>query len=131
MPLYERDASAMVNSTISLWTIFQNAVKDPRTGSVTIVLDAIDECSESASLIKSIEKQFYNGAVNYGKLKFRLTSRPYRQIISEFYGLAEGFPEIHIPGEEESEMISYEANHVIAHRIQHLSKKKKTVVACY
>ncbi|CAH0031822.1 unnamed protein product [Clonostachys rhizophaga] len=98
---------------------------DPRTGSVTIVLDAIDECSESASLIKSIEKQFYSGAVNYGKLKFLLTSRPYRQIISDFYGLAEAFPEIHIPGEEESEVISYEVNHVIAHRIQRSSTKRQ------
>ncbi|CAG9982882.1 unnamed protein product [Clonostachys byssicola] len=125
IPLYEKDASAMINSTTSLWNVFLNAVKDPRAGFVTIILDAIDECSESASLIKSIEKHFYSRGVNYGKLKFLLTSRPYRKIISDFFGLRKSFPEIHIPGEEKSEMISYEVNHVIAYRIKRLSKKSQ------
>ncbi|KAF3077113.1 hypothetical protein CFAM422_000594 [Trichoderma lentiforme] len=119
-----KDGPGLVNSTNNLWDILQNAIGDPQAGSVIIVLDALDECIESefTDLIHGVERQFRSS--QSGKLKYLLTCRPYKAIISEFYDLKGTFPEIHIPGEEESEAISHEIDHVIQHRLNQLSKIK-------
>jgi hypothetical protein len=59
-----------------------------------------------------------------GKLKYLLTCRLYKTIISRFGGLLRTFPNIHIPGEEELETISYKVDHVITHRVNQLLQKK-------
>ncbi|KAL6805918.1 hypothetical protein J3E68DRAFT_28970 [Trichoderma sp. SZMC 28012] len=119
-----RDGPGLINTTNKLWDILQNAIGDPQAGSVIIVFDALDECIESefTDLIHRVEIQFRNNQC--GKLKYLLTCRPYETIISEFYNLKGAFPEIHIPGEEESEAISHEIDHVIQHRLNQLSKIK-------
>ncbi|ERS98990.1 hypothetical protein HMPREF1624_04185 [Sporothrix schenckii ATCC 58251] len=54
-----------------------------------------------------------------------LTSRPYDQIVDEFWSLSDAFPHIRIPGEEASETISHEVNRVIHYRVEQLAKKKQ------
>ncbi|CAG1999053.1 unnamed protein product [Fusarium graminearum] len=96
-------------------------------GPVTVVLDALDECAESefTDLMRNIENQFRSNQLGgHGKLKYLLTSRPYNQILSKLRVLLDAFPNIHIPGEEESETISREVNHVIGHRINQLATEK-------
>ncbi|KAJ4864231.1 hypothetical protein T069G_00761 [Trichoderma breve] len=102
---YHKDGPGLINSTKTLWRILQNAAEDPQAGSVIIVLDALDECIESEfrDLIHHVEKQFHSDQC--GKLKYLLTCRPYE-------------------GEEESEAISHEIDHVIQHRINQLSATK-------
>ncbi|KAH6975798.1 nucleoside phosphorylase domain-containing protein [Ilyonectria destructans] len=100
MPQFHKDGPRLVNSTESLWEVLRNAVKDPQAGPVTMVLDALDECAES----------------EFADLM--------RNIVSEFHGLLDAFPNIRIPGEEESETISQEVNRVITHRVNQLSEKK-------
>lgn len=84
-----------------------------------MALDALDECAESevVDLIRNMESQFCSHRLGYGKLRYLLTCRPYNQIVSKFHGLLDAFPNIRIPGEEESETISQEVNHVIMHRV--------------
>lgn len=57
-------------------------------------------------------------------MKYLLTSRPYKQIISKFWSLLDTFPRICIPGEDELESISQEVNYVIEYRVERLAKEK-------
>ncbi|KAL6834710.1 hypothetical protein V8C40DRAFT_282439 [Trichoderma camerunense] len=121
---YRKDGPGLTNSTKSLWQILQDATRDPQAESIIIVLDALDECKEFElpDLIRYVESQFRSDQC--GKLKYLLTCRPYEAIMSKFYNLKGASPEIHIPGEEESEAISHEIDHVIQHRLNQLSKTK-------
>ncbi|KAG7408365.1 Ankyrin repeat domain-containing protein 50 [Fusarium oxysporum f. sp. rapae] len=103
MPQFRKDGQGLINSTESLWKILRNAIKDPQAGPVIMVLDALDECAESEC----------------GE------PIPQRPIVSKFRVLLDAFPNIHIPGEEESETISQEVNHVITRRINQLAMKKR------
>ncbi|RYC78851.1 hypothetical protein BFJ63_vAg18276 [Fusarium oxysporum f. sp. narcissi] len=122
MPQFRKDGQGLINSTESLWKILRNAIKDPQTGPIIMVLDALDECAESefVDLVRNVENQFRNDHLGYSKLKYLLTCRPYNQIVSKFRGLLEVFRNIHIPGEDESETISQEVNHVITRRVNQL-----------
>ncbi|SCV61255.1 uncharacterized protein FFFS_15824 [Fusarium fujikuroi] len=123
MPQFREDGHSLVNSTESLWKILRNSMRDSRAGSVIVVLDALDECAESefADLMRNVEKQFRSDQLDSGKLKYLLTCRPYHQILSKFRRLLDAFPNIHIPGEDESQTISKEVNLVIRHRIKELA----------
>ncbi|KAF5694443.1 ankyrin repeat domain-containing protein [Fusarium denticulatum] len=127
MPQFRKDGQGLINSTESLWKILRSATKDPQAGSVVLVIDALDECAESefADLMRNVESQFRSDQSGYGKLKYLLTCRPYDQILSKFRVLLDVFPNIHIPGEEKSETISQEVNHVITFRINQLAMKKR------
>ncbi|KAH7111465.1 hypothetical protein B0J13DRAFT_271948 [Dactylonectria estremocensis] len=91
-----------------------------------MVLDALDECAESefADLMRNVESQFRSDHLDHGKLRYLLTCHPYEQIVFKFRGLLNAFPNIRIPGEEDSETISQEVNQVITRRINQLSMKK-------
>ncbi|KAM0361981.1 hypothetical protein ACHAPK_011597 [Fusarium culmorum] len=127
MPQFRKDGQGLINSTESLWEVLCNATRDPQAGPVTIVLDALDECAELefADLMRNVEKQFRSDQLGYGKLKYLLTCRPYDQILSKFHVLLNAFPNIHIPGEDESETISQEVNYVIRRRINQLVMEKR------
>ncbi|PKK35652.1 hypothetical protein CI102_15260 [Trichoderma harzianum] len=127
MQQFRKDGQGLINSTESLWEVLRNAINDPQAGPVIVVLDALDECAESefADLTRHIESHFRNNQSSHGKLKYLLTCRPYDQIVSEFRGLLDAFPNIRIPGEEESETISQEVNYVITRRVDQLSMKKR------
>ncbi|EPE03575.1 ankyrin repeat protein [Ophiostoma piceae UAMH 11346] len=124
---YINEGENLIRSTRSLWAILENAVKDRRTGSVTLVLDALDECAEPEfeNLIQNIKGQFASQQPGFGKLKYLLTSRPYEQIVSKFHGLLDAFPHVRIPGEDQSEEIGREVNHVIKYRVEKLSKEER------
>lgn len=126
IPRFRENGENLINITSSLWKILQDAVKDARTGPVIIVLDALDECVESelADLMRHVQSQFGNNHSEYRKLKYLLTCRPYDQILSGFWGLLKEFPNIHILGEDKSETISQEVNHVITCRINQLALQK-------
>ncbi|OOQ88032.1 hypothetical protein PEBR_14662 [Penicillium brasilianum] len=127
MKEFKKNGNGLINSTRLLWTILGNAVRDPHAGTIIIVLDALDECAESEieDLIKSVQSQFRS---DHCKLKYLLTSRPYEQIVCKFMGLLGSFPYVRIPGEEESESVSREVNHVIQFRVEQLAKEKQLSV---
>ncbi|OAQ62928.1 ankyrin repeat domain-containing protein [Pochonia chlamydosporia 170] len=106
MAQYHKDRQGLINSTESLWKVLREAIKDPQAGSVIIVLDALDECaaSELKALVLNVERQCRNLKFGHSKLKYLLTSRPYAQIMSNFYSLLKAFPNIRIPGEEEKSL---------------------------
>jgi ankyrin repeat protein len=116
----------LVNSTESLWRTWKSSTKDSTCLPVTVVLDALDEClqSEFQDLIQRLQPQFQSGMEGHGKVKYLLTSRPYDGIMSEFRELEEDYPCIRIPGEDESEAIGREIDHVVRYRVQRLAKEK-------
>ncbi|KAI1073287.1 hypothetical protein LB507_010815 [Fusarium sp. FIESC RH6] len=127
MPQFRMYGEKLSDSTNSLWAVLRNAVQDPRAGSIIIVLDALDECAdfEFVDLMKNIQAQFYGGSLTRGKLRYLLTCRPYDQILTRLQVLLEAFPNIHIPGEEESEAISREVNRVIRRRIDQMAIERQ------
>jgi hypothetical protein len=127
MKQYDQNGKRIVDSTEPLWAILGDAVQDSQAGPIIIVLDALDECAESelGDLIRNIERQFHDSQSSRCTLRYLTTSRPYEQIVQRFQGLLQSFPHIHIPGEEESDTISHEVNHVIEYRIEQLAKIQK------
>jgi ankyrin repeat protein len=123
---YDKDGQGLVNSTSSLWSVFRDAVQDANAGSITIVLDALDECAESETkdLMHQLETQVRNSESSNAKLKLFMTSRPYEHVVSELYSLSEDFPRIRIPGEDNSETISQEVNCVIRYRVDQFAKER-------
>jgi ankyrin repeat protein len=126
MEEFAKDGHGLINTTKSLWTVLGNSVRDPQSGPIIIVLDALDECapSEFEDLIRRIKSQLHSDHSGQSKLKYLLTSRPYEQIVCKFVSLLESFPFIRIPGEEESESISREVNYVIRYRVKQLANEK-------
>ncbi|KAJ5291436.1 hypothetical protein N7478_000687 [Penicillium angulare] len=124
MEYFKTDGPKFIKSTIQLWNILEKALKDPRVGSIIIVLDALDECAESEfeNLMQNLKRNILQS--DRGRMKFLLTSRPYEQIIDEFRGLLHAFPHIRIPGEEKSDEIGQEVSHVIQYRVKKLAKEK-------
>ncbi|RFN44913.1 ankyrin repeat domain-containing protein [Fusarium flagelliforme] len=105
---YHQNGQYLTKSEDSLWEILKNTVKDPRAGSIIIVLDALDECanSEFVDLMRNLQGQF-------------------RSDDPGFQNILDIFPNIHVPGEEESEAISQEVNCVIKRRIDQLTIERR------
>lgn len=127
MKQFDIDGQGLINSTRSLWTVFENAVQDPEAGPVIMVLDALDECAESEfeDLIRNVKNQFRRDQSSHAKLRYLLTSRPYDQIVSKFQSFSDAFPYVRIPGEEESDTISREIDSVIKYRVGKLADEKR------
>ena len=113
-----------VDSFKRLWAIFESLVV--RTGHVTCVLDALDECQDKnrKELITSLI------VLSQKKTAFKclLTSRPYSFIKHTFGRLLDEIPELHLQGEGESvvEGISDEIKIVVRSRIKSLGNRNIT-----
>ncbi|KAI1131604.1 CHAT domain-containing protein [Nemania abortiva] len=121
IPDFETSGGKLAGRTSALISIFKNATSDPKAGQVICVLDALDECAENErkTLTRELKEHFLVN--NIGQLKILLTSRPYDNIVSSFQDLENRYPQIRIPGEDESEEISSEVNVVIKHRVNSLA----------
>lgn len=125
MPQFKSDGKRLLESTASLWKILQQATRDPEAGSVVIVLDALNECAELEfeDLIHNVEAHFQDGFLS-NKIKYLFTCRPYGYVVSQFQSLINQFPHMRVSGEEESDAMSREIDHVITHRMNQLSAQK-------
>ncbi|KAI9695039.1 MAG: hypothetical protein M1822_000656 [Bathelium mastoideum] len=108
-----------------LWEILLNAAKDPRTGPVICVLDALDECEtlNRKSLIKYITDCYYDSQTSKSKLKFIITSRPYYDLHMDFGW--NNLPLIHLNGDESSEKIGEEIDIVVSSEVSRISNIHK------
>lgn len=131
LPQFEADGESLRNSTASLWKVFEASIKDPQAGSIIIVLDALDECTEGdlKTLVSNIEGGVSCGQNASSRLKWLLTCRPYDQIMSRFSKLRLTCPQLHIPGDDKSEDICKEVNQVIMYRANEFAKLKSLTVS--
>ncbi|KAK3937769.1 ankyrin repeat protein [Diplogelasinospora grovesii] len=123
---YRTQGKKLHESTGSLWQILEAAVRDPETGPLVFVIDALDECRDQdfTDLMDWLTR-FLEHPVD--KVKFFLTSRPYTYIENKFRDLATKPQYIHIPGEEEETVdeISREIDAVVRARVKRFAEAKK------
>lgn len=98
-----KEGKGLIDSVSSLWSVLKNTVHDPEAGPIIIVMDALDECigSELGHMLHDVKQQCRKSQEDKGKLKYLLTSRRYKQILSMFRSLFDHSSSIRIPGEEE------------------------------
>ena len=112
-----------------MFDILCEAAADPVIEQVVCVLDALDECDDDdrVRLVETITSFYYEAVKapkDQPKLKFLLTSRPYSNIHSQFHEVMKETPTIHLSGDQESERIKDEINHVIDVDIPKLAARK-------
>ena len=109
------------------WDILLEAAADPDAGSITCILDALDECekSDQDALIKTLGCFYHDLTNGRGKnvaLKFLVTSRPYYDIERRFQSLTHKLPTIRLAGEEETESIRREIDLFIKFRVPEIAE---------
>ena len=129
LPAFDENGDELASMFGTLWEILENAATDIRSGEVVCVLDALDECEEAEQII-FIEKlkTFYSKAEDKRyrkqKLRFLLTSRPYRTIRAKFHSLIQEFPTIHLSGDDESDLIREEIDLVIRSEVSTIASER-------
>lgn len=124
---FETSQAYLTNSLDELWDVLLVVSRLASPGEIVCILDAFDECEEKERQdLAKILRKFYeigNDTNNNSKLKFLITSRPYKSIGQSFQPLnISGLPVIHLKGEglSESESIAQEIDIYIQHRVAQL-----------
>lgn len=117
---YEVQGPHLMDNFGELWRIFIAIATDNRSGSMSIIIDAIDECEEStgANLLWKIaaviqESQSISGLESHG-IKFVLTSRPL---------FHRRYPFAHLQIQDLDQSASQDLRVVIQHKIEEISKR--------
>lgn len=123
--LYERKGEAFAGSVTDLWALLIDLAADKSAGEVVCVIDALDECetSDCGDLIGKVTS-LYKSSITTGsndcRLKFLLTSRPYRDINRRFQTLLSDFPSIKLSADTETPAITAEIDLVIDYRMKEI-----------
>lgn len=124
---YEHNGGQLRMMFSTLWEILEKSANDPEAGEIICVLDALDECKESArnDLIQKLCHLYSSRDKTGMRLKILVTSRPYELIERSFYVLREKMLNISLKGEDESEKISKEIDMVIDVRVPYICKNRR------
>ena len=129
VPAFDENGDELPSMFSTLWEVLEKAAADIRSGEVVCILDALDECEETQQIIL-IEKlkAFYcraeDSRFRTQKLRFLLTSRPYRNIRARFHSLIQQFPTIHLSGDDESDHIREEIDLVIRSEVSAIASER-------
>ena len=128
MPDFNKNGENISNLFEVMWTIIEKIAMDPESGKIVFLLDALDECQTSAqshliTKLKELEYKSIRRSPIKINLKFLVTSRPYWEIEDQFRSLTNDVPSIELRGEEESEVIRKEIDHVIRAEVSRLSDR--------
>lgn len=76
---FQTNGRELQTNVHELWRIFVKATRDSQAGSITCVLDALDECydSDRTTLISFLKVFHQDSSSKESPLKFLITSRPY------------------------------------------------------
>ena len=123
MGSFKRDGHKLSTEQDELWRILIAAGRDHQAASVTIILDALDECKAEhrLALISHLKEFQASSQKQTSRLRFLVTGRPYADIRRMWTGITGGLPSIHIPGEEKNFEISQEINLVIDAKVNEIS----------
>ncbi|MCJ1272574.1 hypothetical protein MMC21_000360 [Puttea exsequens] len=77
---YDKSGTALLKSYDTLWSLFSTILDDPFLSSISIIIDALDECEKSGRkrLMESLTK--FTNMMKLGSnrcIRFLITSRPY------------------------------------------------------
>ncbi|KAK2808111.1 hypothetical protein FQN50_005029 [Emmonsiellopsis sp. PD_5] len=121
---YRANGKALPKEVYELWRILMAASKDNNAGSVTCVLDALDECREKdRHILIRLLRGFYRDSQNAPQergfqLKILVTSRPYKDIEVEFTSS----PVLRLQGEQKNGEIGGEIDTVIRYDVDQLAR---------
>ncbi|KAK6708877.1 hypothetical protein SNK04_009822 [Fusarium graminearum] len=79
---FEKEGSSIIQSFASLWRIFVRIAKDPKSGPLYVIVDALDECERTSchQLLVSISDMLTDSSQSMksdSRVKFLITSRPF------------------------------------------------------
>ena len=126
---FDENGAEISSMFSAMWEILENAAADLKAGEIVCVLDALDECEESQQIIlieklKAFHSKERHSGVRKQKLRFLLTSRPYRNIRTQFHSLIRQFPTIHLSGDDESDLIKEEIDLVIQSEVSAIASER-------
>ncbi|RFU77468.1 ankyrin repeat-containing [Trichoderma arundinaceum] len=77
--VFEMQGQDMLQSFSSLWNVFLKIVKDPKAGTLYVILDALDECEKKSckKLLGAISDMLAGSVQTNTRVKFLITSRPF------------------------------------------------------
>jgi hypothetical protein len=118
----------MTQYLTELWSIIDNACRDPDAGQVILVLDALDECqAKDLDFLKQRLLDMFSSSKDKPKsLKFLLTGRPYDPVTGVVESLKAQFNYVRIAGELETPAISEEIDIVVDYRVNNLKLYAET-----
>lgn len=121
---YELQGPSLIQSFSSLWNIFLNIIRDPKSGPIWIILDALDECDKVSchELLESIfeliaKPDFETGS--HKSIKVFLTSRPF---LGEYHRV--DAPGCQLSIDEHQPGYSDDLQIYIRHRVDELSRRR-------
>lgn len=122
---YETQGPHLVQSFDALWNIFKAIVSDIRSGPISIVVDAIDECEEQTrnKFLDSVSKFIHQVKLLEVPIqhciRFLITSRPYVNIARRINGHARN----HLQIEESQTEISNDVRLVIRQKVEGIVRR--------
>lgn len=127
MPDYGNNGRQLRTMFSTLWEILEKSANDNEAGEIICVLDALDECKDSArvDLIQKLAWLHLHRKRTTMKLKFLATSRPYESIERSFYKFGGDVLNISLRGEDESEKISKEIDMVIDVQLPRICQNRR------
>lgn len=112
---YGRENDHYLSSFSKLWALLVEIAGKYEHGEIVCVLDALDECEGHTPLTEALTR-LYGQDRNASRLKFILTSRPYRKHQRELRELVQSQPTIHLRGDSQVEADKIAAEITIAVR---------------
>jgi len=129
LPKFKDCGTSLCQMLGELWNILVETAKDPAAGEIVCVLDAFDECDQTARsrLTAKLVSFYSDGRLEENpdlRLKFLVTSRPYDSVESEFSELSKVATFIPFDADEKYSIISEEINLVIDYQLPRLVGRK-------
>ncbi|MCJ1423388.1 hypothetical protein MMC29_001271 [Sticta canariensis] len=119
---YKSYGDKLRDSFSELWGLLVECARNPETGDIICVLDALDECKKEArnqlmqKLVGFFSQKDSDKKPSFA-LKFLVTSRPYDDLEQQFQPLSGVSTYLHFDGDDESETIGKEIDLVIDAKI--------------
>ncbi|KAF2458453.1 hypothetical protein BDY21DRAFT_220776, partial [Lineolata rhizophorae] len=125
LPSHKQNGATLTEKFFELWRILVECVTSSGAGEIICVLDALDECKEESrhEIINTL-KEFYSpseGRSTTSKLKFLVTSRPYKDLETSFQKFRATAAYMRFDGDDKSEQIRREIDLVIDARVQDIA----------
>lgn len=124
---YETQGPHLVQSFDALWNIFTAIVSDIKSGPISVVVDAIDECEENTRnrFLDSVSKFIHQVKLMelpiQHCIRFLITSRPYVFIAQRINGHARN----HLQIEESQTEISNDVRLVIHQKVEEIVRRSR------
>ncbi|KAM3484182.1 hypothetical protein MY8738_002450 [Beauveria namnaoensis] len=117
------NAKFLAEEFIPLWDILVACSSSISGGGVICVLDALDECErEDRDLLMEKLQDYYTASQGEQKLKFLITSRPYKTITRLFDRFSRRAKLLHLDGDDKHDEVSRDMDLVIDARLDDITE---------